>query len=400
MKLLNTLLLFVAMLGFSSCCSEELTLVVSNTSTIDREGAVVEVCCMENPSDYIVLNEEGYEVPSQVTYDGKLLVMATVKAGAEQTFKLSKEQSRVQNPVVYTTGRIFPERIDDIAWENDKIGYRVYSKKAGADGWKLWGYDIFTKIGSRPILDDIYAAENDLHDRALVIELEKRDPKGAQTMYDAISYHINHGQGMDYYPVGQTLGCGTTAIVTDGEINYPEYFRDYEILDNGPLRFTVKLVFDAVEIAGDQVIEERLVTLDAGSHFNKIKVEYKNISEPRNVIIGLVMHDSDAESSQVRDISIAYAEPAHKFGWQTYIAAVFPETMKARVAPFSAGEAASRGATGHVQAEGVIKPGESLEYYMGAAWNRWCIKDTQDWFAHVRDAEIVLNQPLTYTLSK
>ncbi len=374
-------------------------MVVSNPSSVDREGAVVEVCCLENPADFIVLNDEGYEVPSQVTYDGKLLVLTSVKAGGEQKFKLVNEPSRVLYPKVITTGRIYPERIDDIAWENDKIGYRVYSKKAGADGWRLWGYDIFTKIGAHPILDDIYAAEVDLHDRALAVSLKATDPKGAQTMYDAISYHINHGQGMDYYPVGQTLGCGTTALVTDGTVHYPEYFRDYKILDNGPLRFTLKLIFDPIDVAGDKVVEERLITLDAGQHFNKIKVDYNGISAERDIIIGLVTHD-DAKVSQVRDISIAYAEPAHKFGWQTYVAAVFPETMKARIALFSAEEGKARSATGHVQAEGKIAPGQSLEYYMGAGWNRWCMESAEEWFDIVRQQEIVLNQPLEYKLSK
>ena len=43
-----------------------------------------------------------------------------------------------------------------------------------------------------------------------------------------------------------------------------------EILDNGPLRFTVKLEFTPLTVKGDStVVETRLITLDAGSHLNK-----------------------------------------------------------------------------------------------------------------------------------
>ncbi len=374
-------------------------MVVTNSSDIDRPAEVVEIEGLDNPEEFIVLGEDGYEVPSQVTYDGKLLLQANVAAGSSQNFKLVKSERRMPfTPIA--TGRIYPERIDDIAWESDKIGYRVYSKKAGEDGWRLFGYDIFTKIGERPVLDDLYAAETNLHDRALVLELAKTDPKASQTLYDAISYHINHGQGMDYYPVGPTLGCGTSALVVDGVVHYPEYFRSYEILDEGGLRFTFKITFDPIVVGDDSVVEERIISLDAGQHFNKIEVNYKNLTTPRKVIVGLVMHD-EGEVSQIEPRSIAYAEPAHSsFGWQTYVAAIFPETMTPRFGLFSDSERAARGATGHLQTEGVANPDESISYYMGAGWNRWIFTSADEWFDYVKQQEVVLNNPLEVTLSK
>ena len=56
-------------------------------------------------------------------------------------------------------------------------------------------------------------------------------------MSRAISYHIDHGNGMDCYAVGPTLGGGTAALMPDSAIVYPYCYKDYEILDNGPLRF-------------------------------------------------------------------------------------------------------------------------------------------------------------------
>ena len=53
-----------------------------------------------------------------------------------------------------------------------------------------------------------------------------------------ISYHVDHGNGMDCYAVGPTLGGGTAALFPDSTIVYPYCYKDCEILDNGPLRFT------------------------------------------------------------------------------------------------------------------------------------------------------------------
>ncbi len=372
---------------------------MTNNSTIDRESEVVAVSELDTPEEYIVLGADGFEIPSQVTYDGKLLFQAAVAAGEQENFSLVKAARRMPFAAI-ASGNIYPNRLDDIAWESDKIGYRVYSKRAGADGWTLYGYDVFTKIGSRPVLDDLYAAECDQRTRAYIKKLrDAGNELDAKILHAAISYHIDHGQGMDYYPVGKTLGCGTAALARDGEIFYPEYFRDYEILDNGGLRFTFKLVFDPVKIGEDMIVEERIISLDAGQHFNLVKVNFKNLTSESDVVLGLVTHD-DAQVSQVRDISIAYAEPEHKYGWQTYVAAVFPESMTPSVKFFSQEEGKDRSATGHVLSQGVLKPGETMEYYMGAGWNRWCFDTADDWFAHVREQEIVLNEPLEYKLSK
>ena len=66
----------------------------------------------------------------------------------------------------------------------------------------------------------------------------------AQQLSESVSYHIDHGNGLDYYKVGPTLGAGTSALLANDSIVYPYCYKDYQILDNGPLRFTVKLVYN------------------------------------------------------------------------------------------------------------------------------------------------------------
>ena len=68
-------------------------------------------------------------------------------------------------------------------------------------------------------------------------------PEKADSLSNAISYHVDHGNGMDCYSVGPTLGGGTAALMVDSTIIYPYCYENYKILNNGPLRFTVKLTY-------------------------------------------------------------------------------------------------------------------------------------------------------------
>ncbi len=389
------LIFCIVLLSLASCREEEYSLIVENPSSVDRVSEIIEIE-LEEAEAFAVYDDADVELPSQLTYNGKLIFPATVAAKSKSSYVLKRaERSSIDT---LTKGRVYPERLDDIAWESDKIGFRAYGKRAGAHGAKFYGYDVFTKRGERPVLDHLYAVENDPHDRALVIELRKSDPKAAQTLSDAISYHIDHGLGMDYYVVGPTLGCGTAALIHDGENLYPLYYDKCEILDNGGLRFTMKLTFDAVQVGEDMVVEERIITLDAGQHFNHIEINYQGLTQPCDVVVGLSLRDV-AEQHQIKSGSIAYAEPVHTFGWQTYTAAIFPEQMTPSLNLFDEEQmAAHSGAFGHLQTIGEVQPNEPFIYYAGAGWNRWGFDAPQQWFDYVAEQETVKHNPLTYTL--
>ena len=109
--------------------------------------------------------------------------------------------------------------MDDFIWENDKAGYRTYGPAMQKQGERVFGYDVFTKSVERPVMKDRF-------DKALY-----GNPK--------ISFHIDHGDGMDAYGVGPILGCGADALVLENGLVYPWCWTDYEILESGPLRFKV-----------------------------------------------------------------------------------------------------------------------------------------------------------------
>ena len=110
---------------------------------------------------------------------------------------------------VRACGRQYPERLDDMAWENDLVGFRAYGPALQARGERGFGYDLFTKRGTAaPVLEDMYAKELDADSWKQVNELRKTDPKAADELVRTFSYHIDHGYGMDCYAVGPTLGAG------------------------------------------------------------------------------------------------------------------------------------------------------------------------------------------------
>ena len=132
-----------------------------------------------------------------------------------------------------------------------------------------------------------YKTELDPESRAKIAELRKTDKKAAQELANSISYHIDHGNGLDYYKVGPTLGAGTSALLSNDSIVYPYCYKDYEILDNGPLRFTVKLVYNPLKVKeNDNIIETRILSLDAGSQLNKITLTFANLNEATPLVTG------------------------------------------------------------------------------------------------------------------
>ncbi len=374
---LSILSIIVAICCASCCGNQILEVAATDADIVNKVYEVV----VDDPSTLVVVDSKGVEIPSQVTYDGKLLILANVKAGTTEKYTAKKG-----TPAEYQTlacGKMYPEKLDDLAWENDKIGFRAYGKPNAEAGNKLYGFDIFTKRGTNPVLADIYAPEIDPFNAAEMVRLREVDVDmvAYEEFIRPLSYHLDHGKGMDYYPVGPTMGCGTAALVVDGKTIYPTYYSKHEILDNGPLRFTAQIEYDAVEIDGDSVVEQRVITLDAGTHFNKIDVRYIGLTKPTKVVAGLVLHDA-AKHHQVTENSIAYIEPMHSVGWQTYNAIIFdPAKMSPKVDLFDeAARAAHGGAYGHIQIEGTYEPESTLTYHMGAGWNGWEVFTKEAWF--------------------
>ncbi|WP_291529053.1 DUF4861 domain-containing protein [Bacteroides sp. UBA939] len=389
------------------------TVTVSNPLAMERSGEMVEVDMSDisnqlklaDTAQIVVLNVDGEQVPYQLTYNEKVIFPVTVAANGTATYTI--QAGTPETFTVKTCGKHYPERVDDVAWENDLVAFRAYGPALQKTGERAFGYDVWTKYNtSEPVVEARYAGELNPETKAKIAELRKTDPKAARELYQSVSYHVDHGNGLDCYKVGPTLGGGTAALMPDGEIVYPYCYATQNILDNGPLRFTVKLVYNPLNIKGDStVIESRVVTLDAGSHLNKTVVTYENLKENTPVATGIVLHEPDgAVVADAANGYITYVDPTDNVdnnNGKIFIGAAFPAAVKeAKSLLFSEEEKVKErgGADGHLLAISDYEPGSEYVYYWGSAWDKADIKTPEAWNEYMAGYAQKVRNPLAVTI--
>lgn len=396
-----------ALFCFACNDSRTVTVTVTNPLAMERSNEMVEVS-METVTDrlgladtaqIVVLNADGQQVPYQITYDGKVIFPAAIAAGGTATYTIQTGTPEAFD--VKACGRCYPERMDDMAWENDLVAFRAYGPALQAKGERGFGYDLFTKYNTtEPILEAMYAKELDKETLAKIAELKKTDPKAAAELSRERSYHIDHGYGMDCYAVGPTLGAGVAALMVNDSIIYPWCYKNQEILDYGPLRFTVKLEFTPLTVKGDStVVETRLITLDAGSHLNKTAVSYSNLKETLPIVAGIVLHEPDgAVVADAANGYITYVDPTTgPDNGKIFMGVAVPAVVKdAKTVLFSEKEKKERNnADGHVLAVSDYEPGSEYIYYWGFAWDKADIKTADAWNRYMADFAQKVRNPLT-----
>ena len=396
-----------ALFCFACNDSRTVTVTVTNPLAMERSNEMVEVS-METVTDrlgladtaqIVVLNADGQQVPYQITYDGKVIFPAAIAAGGTATYTIQTGTPEAFD--VKACGRCYPERMDDMAWENDLVAFRAYGPALQAKEERGFGYDLFTKYNTtEPMLEAMYAKELNKETLAKIAELKKTDPKAAAELSRERSYHIDHGYGMDCYAVGPTLGAGVAALMVNDTIIYPWCYKNQEILDNGPLRFTVKLEFTPLTVKGDStVVETRLITLDAGSHLNKTAVSYSNLKETLPIVAGIVLHEPDgAVVADAANGYITYVDPTTgPDNGKIFMGVAVPAVVKdAKTVLFSEKEKKERNnADGHVLAVSDYELGSEYIYYWGFAWDKADIKTADAWNRYMADFAQKVRNPLT-----
>lgn len=409
----KTSLFFVAALLLASCGKQgPLQVTVSNPLDINRSGELVEVCMekvskqlgLNDTTQFVVVNEAGEQVPYQLTHDGKLIFPTEVAAGgsAVYTVQVGTPQENLFESAVY--GRKYPERVDDVAWENDRTAYRTYGPALQANGERAFGYDVWLKRVPELVVEERYEKELSPATKAQIDSLRRiGQGEEANKLYQSVSYHVDHGNGLDCYKVGPTLGGGAAALLVDDAIVYPYcYVGEPEILDNGPLRFTVKLNYGPAAIKGDSAVAEtRIISLDKGSQMNKTVVAYNGLTVATPVAAGIVIHPENPEA-YVLDADNGYvtytdlSDNIHNGNGEIYLGITFPNEMKeAKAVLFSEEESKSLrgGASGHVLAVSEYKPNTEFTYYWGSGWSK-CGFDATTWNAYVAEFAQKVRNPL------
>lgn len=267
----------------------------------------------------------------------------------------------VGSGTVTTCGEIRPDRLDDMIWENEFSGYRAFGPALQAKGETAYGYDVFTKSVTHPVM----------HER-----FDRNMAKGDEYR----SFHIDHGDGMDSYGVGPTLGCGTAALVDSSGIVYPWCWKEAEIIENGPRRFQARLTYSPITVNGKQVIEHRIITLDSKSRLNRIDLSYDGLDAPCSIVVGIVVHAENPEGYYSDATTLAVADLGDRNIGQNgeiYCGAVLPGGFER--SGFEAFNEPKGSAIGHVLGYSTYTPGTTFTYWFGSGWSKAGIKDLDEW---------------------
>jgi pectinesterase len=272
--------------------------------------------------------------------------------------------------------RYVPERLDDFAWENDKVAHRTYGPALGAPAAPgsdkevlvTSGLDIWFKRVGYPIVDRWY---NKGHDH----------------------YHHDEGEGMDMYNVGRSRGAGGIGI-WDGKALYTgRNYANWKVLANGPIRAIFELSYDSWDAAGTKVSEVKRFTVDAGHYFDQIDSTFTFSGTPQlTAALGLNKNPTDKGQSPV----VAPARAAgslsqwveQKSNGAFGVAIILP----------SASGYAEDSLNDLITAP--VASGKPLRYYVGAAWSRgspYSSKAAWDQFIAAETARV--RSPLKINLS-
>lgn len=357
------------MLASAFAGNDYVTVVVSNGASAGMERKMIEIPVSDlfgkipgNPKGFVVKDPRGVEIPSQLTSDSLLIFQASVGAGETAGYTIAGCDSvREYEPLV--AGRVYPERADDVAWENEIVGFRAYGPATQKKGERAFGYDLFFKYSDKGlVLEKLYGPETSPATWAKVDSLRAIDWKLADDYIESFSYHVDHGIGMDCFPVGATLGAGASAPIVGDSISFSWCHARAEVLDNGPLRFTVRLDYAPRSIGEDtDVTEHRVITLDAGSRMNRTSLSFENQKHPLKIGAGFPIRDDKPTYAETDSLNIiAYSHPVQREEYGRAFLGV--------VAPGCDADTLSK--EGHLLLTRELAPGQTHEYWWGFKWEK------------------------------
>ncbi|MCL2097596.1 MAG: DUF4861 domain-containing protein [Bacteroidales bacterium] len=391
--------IFLLALTVINCSSTPLKVTITNPLGIDRQQETVEIACgellqylpaLEKGTDsYVVYNENDEEIPSQIVYEGKdspqkLIFQVNVEANACVQYSIVYNKGKQNNYTAKVYGRFAPERYDDYFWENDRIAFRIYGLALIAKDGPSNGLDAIVKRTDQFFMDKIYKDYTE----------------------NKISYHVDHGEGVDCYKVGRSLGCGAMAPYINGKLCLGQNFAGWQTLDNGPIRTSVRLDYNEFDAEGIAVGETRIFSLDVGAHLNKVTEIFTGFEGTVPVAAGIVFKKEgkpvDVDKADPNHIPILApekgyiiyseegdkAKPDHENGI-VYTAVVFPEALKD-----------AKLEQQHILAISDYLSESELTYYTGAGWSKWGFTSLDEWTTYINKFAQQLQDPLEIKLEK
>lgn len=153
------------------------------------------------------------------------------------------------------------DRGSDIAWENDRIAYRLYGPTVRSKVSN--GIDVWTKKVDYSIIDKWYKLNDEGKD-----------------------YHTDRGEGCDFYHMGKLRGCGAIAIWIDNKPYASETFDSYKFLKNQTDGIGVQLNYKTWNVPGFPIEEKKIIEMGMGTNLFKVTSTLKSDAD-RELIIAI-----------------------------------------------------------------------------------------------------------------
>ncbi len=371
----KTLLAILFSFVFCSLVSaqNEIFVSVANNLSVERQNETVVLDWKEilrlNPNlktDFLKITDSSNSsslVSQAIDADAdgmaEKLVFQVSFAKGEKAKNIKIEATKDKQPVAETKtfGRFVPERMDDFAWENDRVAFRTYGKTLEKELVSS-GIDVWAKRVDYPIIDRWY--------------------KGGDAFY-----HTDNGMGLDFYSVKKSRGCGGAGVWDGAKMHVSRNFVSSKVLANGPIRTMFELTYEPWNVNGVMVSETKRFTIDAGQNFYRVESFYDAPDDLRDIdiAVGIAKHEPDFKGeydkgktwmslweTNEKNVSLGCAVIAEPQSFQSFkdISAEdfdFPQHLSIIAA----------------------KPDKAAKYYVGAGWSRAGFADKKAWLDTVEN---------------
>lgn len=360
------------------------TITIINSLPVDREYETVELtkktlglAAKAKLEDYTIKEANSNLLLDTQTVDENndgvmdvLLFQPKVSASSRKEFTLvPANPSTPKNINCYS--RFVPERIDDYAWENNKVAFRAYGPVAQkmaedkvAGGTLTSGIDAWLKRVEYPIINKWY----------------EKATNGTG------SYHKDTGEGLDNFNVGDSRGVGGIAVSVGGKYYFSKNFSSWKTITTGPIRTSFILTYADWNAKGNKITESKLISLDYGSYLSRFEI---SISGTKTIAAGLTLHNNKGITST-----------NNKEGWMSYWEPLDDsEIGLGIVAPKGTLESFTKYVTkdkdlSNLYGNMVVKD-KKVVYYTGFGWKKGSPFQTQqDWETYLSSFAKKINNPL------
>ena len=393
------IILSCALFLLQSCAETRstVTITIANPLSLERKNEIIEIdftaiqqkLSLQHNETIVVLNANGIEIPYQVLSDGKTLIFpTTVAPNGSAVYRIKVGTPKEFTP--RTFGRFVPERLDDFAWENDRIAFRMFGQRA--PGTPSSGVDMWLKRTENLIVDRWYE----------------------QHIAGTASLHIDHGEGLDCYTVGFSLGVGGIAPFVDDILWITGPYHRYRVIERGVLRTKFTLYYDEVIIGFPDgycvptphrtLTAAITISLDAGSQLNRASIVYSGEgADGMSVAPGLFLHPYDninARNAPVAERRLL-KEPGLIAMAADAISNYYVHSGRAFmgvIAPTASEIIVHKGTCipgDHLLLVGTHYAAQPFVYHFGGGWDKWGFETDEDWFAYMRDAQRKIENPLS-----